>query len=250
MKIIFAKEILTIIVLLYAYPYTYSSVLSRKTNSKSELSCISIDSNNNLLKTQDSVWVNIFNGKNLEGWSLYNSDEKPQWLVQDTILFSPGGNGNIVTDSIFENFELEIEWKINLGGNSGIFYYVQEKKQYKKISDTGPEFQIIDDVNYPIKILEKQKTGACSDVLSPEKLVSHPPGQWNYTKIIVNKGNIEHWLNGELVLSYSMDSKLWKTAVQESKFSDSDYAKVRKGKIGLQDHGDPIYFRKIRIRKL
>lgn len=204
---------------------------------------------NNSQNSHKSDWIDLFNGKNLKGWHLYNSDELPLWLVHDGIMFSTGGNGDIVTDSEFENFELEVEWRINQGGNSGIFYYVQEGKQYPAIHVTGPEFQIIDDERHP-NILKKQRTGSCSDVLPPIKLVSYPPGEWNYTKIIVNKGDVEHWLNEELVLSYSMDSKSWKAAVEESKFSDLDYAKVRNGKIGLQDHGHPIYFKKIRIREL
>lgn len=192
----------------------------------------------------------LFNGENMDGWHAYNSDEPLRWSVKDGVMFTLGGNGDIVTDSEYQNFELEVEWKINKGGNSGIFYYVQEKDEYKYIWHTGPEFQIIDDMNYPIDLLEKQKTGACSDVLPPTKLTSHSPGEWNSTRIIIFNGNVEHWLNGELVLRYSMDSQLWKDGVEESKFSDLDYAKVRKGKIGLQDHGDPVYFRKIRIRKL
>ena len=116
--------------------------------------------------------------------------------------------------------------------------------------ETGPEFQIIDDLNYPIDLLDKQKTGACSDVLPPIELASNPPGMWNKTSIIVVNGKVEHWLNDRLILTYVMDSEAWRLAVKESKFSKLDYAKVRKGKIGLQDHGDPVYFRKIRIREI
>ena len=123
-------------------------------------------------------------------------------------------------------------------------------EQNNRIWETGPEFQIIDDNNYPIELLEKQKTGACSDVLPPLKLTSNPPGQWNYTRIVVVNGYVEHWLNNQLILTYSMDTEYWEKAVRESKFSEFEYAKIRKGKIGFQDHGNPIYFRKIRILKL
>lgn len=199
---------------------------------------------------KDCEWLNLFNGEDLGGWHMYNSNSAVNWIVEDGVLFTAGGNGDIVTDEEFENFVLEVEWKIEKGGNSGIFYYVIEDEKYKRIWETGPEFQIIDENNYPIELLEKQKTGACSDVIAPSELTSNPPGEWNITRIISKDGNIEHWLNGCLVLSFSIDSEEWKNAFQESKFAEFDYAKIRKGKIGLQDHGDPVFYRKIRICKL
>ena len=245
----FTKVGVLILIPLFMFYHEYSFAFN-ETIPRLESNPSSIGSNNILQETQELCWENIFNGKNLDGWHLYNSDKSVNWSVENGILFSNGGNGDIVTDAEFENFELEVEWKIKEGGNSGIFYCVQEEEQYKYLWHTGPEFQIIDDVNYPANLLEKQKTGSCSDVLPPTKLSSHSPGEWNSTRIIVFNGNVEHWLNGELVLRYSMDSQLWKEAVEQSKFSDLDYAKVRKGKIGLQDHGNPIYFRKIRIHEL
>lgn len=199
---------------------------------------------------KDCDWLNLFNGKDLGGWHMYNSSNAVNWIVEDGVLFTVGGNGDIVTDEEFENFVLEVEWKIENEGNSGIFYYVIEDEKYKTIWETGPEFQIIDENNYPIELLEKQKTGACSDVIAPDKLTSNPPGEWNFTRIISNNGNIEHWLNGHLVLSFSMDSEKWRNAFQDSKFAEFDYAKIRKGKIGLQDHGDPVFYRRVRICKL
>lgn len=199
---------------------------------------------------ENCEWLNLFNGEDLGGWHMYNSNSAVNWVVEDGVLFTEGGNGDIVTDEEFENFVLEVEWKIEKGGNSGIFYYVIEDEKYKRIWETGPEFQIIDENNYPVELLEKQKTGACSDVIAPSELTSNPPGEWNITRIISKDGNVEHWLNGNLVLSFSMDSEEWKNAFQESKFAEFDYAKIRKGKIGLQDHGNPVFYRKIRICNL
>lgn len=196
------------------------------------------------------TWKNLFNGSNTEGWHKYNSSDSVNWIVKDGVLYTPGNKGDIVSDLEFENFELEVEWKIEPKSNSGIFYFVQESERYKWIWETGPEFQIIDDLNYPAKLLEMQKTGACSDVLPPTALASNPPGKWNSARILVMDGNVEHWLNDQLILEYSMNSEEWKSSVAESKFSELDYAKTQKGKIGLQDHGGPVYFRKIRIREL
>lgn len=206
----------------------------------------------NLLEslTNRSNWEVLIHENYSDIWHEYNSEKPANWAVKDGILYTTGGNGDIVTNKEYGNFELEVEWKIKKGGNSGICYYVVEGEKYKNMWETGPEFQIIDENNYPIELLEKQKTGSCSDVLPPTELASNPPGDWNHTRIVAKNGNIEHWLNGKLILSFSMDSVEWKNAVQESKFSKFDYAKVRKGKIGLQDHGNPVYYRKIRIRKL
>lgn len=195
-------------------------------------------------------WTDLFDGKTTTGWHGYLSKAPIGWEVRAGILFTSGGNGDIVTDREFTDFELIVEWKIEAGGNSGIFYHVQENPQYPRMYETGPEFQIIDENNYPMELLEKQKTGACSDVLAPKVLKSNFPGNWNTTRIKVKKGKVEHWLNGYKVLQFSMNTSKWKKQVKLSKFADLDYAKVRGGKIGLQDHGNPVYFRTIRIREL
>jgi len=203
-----------------------------------------------LVDAQESHWEMLFDGKTKTGWHTYLTNQPIEWEVNDGILFTPGGKGDIVTDQDYKNFELELEWMIERGGNSGIFYHVQEDAKYPRIHHTGPEFQIIDDVNYPVLLLENQKTGSCSDVLPPKHLNSNPPGSWNKTTIKVIDGHVEHWLNGIKILDFNMNSRKWKKEVKNSKFKDFDYAKVRGGKIGLQDHGDPVYYKYIRIKNL
>lgn len=200
--------------------------------------------------TQINDWKYLFNGKDTSGWHNYLSGKPIEWEVNNGILCTPGGKGDIVTDKDYENFILEVDWKIEKGGNSGIFYHILEDGKYKSMYETGPEFQIIDEENYPGELLEKQKTGSSSDVLAPDFLNSNRVGKWNHTKIKVLNGNVEHWLNGKKILEFSMDSKRWKDKVKDSKFANSDYAKVRKGKIGLQDHGTKVCFKLVRIKEL
>jgi len=185
------------------------------------------------------------------GWHTYLGGAVEGWKVKDGVLFTPGKQGDIVTDAIYENFELSLEWKIESQGNSGVFYNVVEEPENKRMHETGPEFQIIDDVNYPQELTEQQKTGALSDVIAPNALVSKKPGEWNHTKIVVNNGAAEHWLNGKKILTYDLKSDALQAKIAESKFSTlPSYAKSLKGRIGLQDHGGPVYYRNIQIKVL
>lgn len=194
-------------------------------------------------------WELLFDGTSTNGWHNYLQTTLEGWQVEDGILFTPGKQGDIVTDREFENFEISLDWKIEDQGNSGVFFHIVEDPKYKRIHETGPEFQIIDNENYPAELTESQKTGANSDVKAPTVAAANAPGSWNSTRISVNQGQVEHWLNGQKILEYDMDSPEWKQLVADSKFADMDYAKIRKGRIGLQDHGGPVYFRNIKIRE-
>lgn len=194
-------------------------------------------------------WQLLFNGKTTDGWHNYLKDGIEGWEVKEGVLLTPGKQGDIVTDQEYENFELVAEWKIEEQGNSGIFYHVVEDPAYPRMHETGPEFQIIDEANYPQELTENQKTGANSDVLAPTSLASKPPGEWNHTRISVQQGKVEFWLNGEKIITYDMESPEWQQLVADSKFAPMDYAKVRKGHIGLQDHGGPTAFRNLKIKE-
>jgi translation elongation factor P/translation initiation factor 5A len=195
-------------------------------------------------------WQLLFDGKTTNGWHTYLQDKVEGWQVKDGVLYTPGKQGDIVTDKEFQNFELIAEWKIQEQGNSGIFYYVVEKPEYKRIYETGPEFQIIDDENYPQELTDKQKTGANSDVQAPSAFVSKRPGEWNRTRILVNQGHVEHWLNGQKIIEYNFNSPEYKQRVANSKFASMDYGKIKKGRIGFQDHGRPVAFCNIKIKEL
>jgi hypothetical protein len=195
-------------------------------------------------------WELLFDGVSTQGWHSYLGDNTTGWQVEGGLLYTEGGNGDIVTDAEYEDFELLVDWKIEDQGNSGVFYHVIEDPEYPRIHHTGPEFQLIDDKNYPQELMDNQKTGAISDVKAPTVLASKAPGEWNHTRILVQKGHVAHWLNGKKIVEAEFDSPEWKDLVAKSKFAAFDYAKVRRGHIGLQDHGDAVAFRTIKIREL
>lgn len=195
-------------------------------------------------------WKLLFDGKSTAGWHNYLKDDVKGWQVKDGILFTEGKNGDLVTDQLYENFELTADWKIKEKGNSGIFYYVIEDKKYARIHMTGPEFQIIDDVNYPQQLQENQKTGSISDVKAQTILASNPVGEWNSTRIVVKNGQVTHYLNGKKVVESKINSPEWNDLVKASKFAVFDYAKVLKGSIGIQDHGGYVGYKNMKIRTL
>jgi hypothetical protein len=206
---------------------------------------------------EDSV-IQLFNGTNLEGWHGFNkTGAVTNWIVQDGALVCLGAaegdtGGDIVTDKEFDNFELSWEWKVDKGSNSGVMYHVVEDKKYKAPYETGPEYQIIDDIGFPGKLEEWQKAGADYAMNLPnDKKQLKPVGEWNSSKIIFNKGHVEHWLNGEKIVEFEKGTEKWKKEKSEGKWKDfPDYGSVNKGKIALQDHGNKAYFRNIVIKEL
>jgi arylsulfatase A len=198
----------------------------------------------------DGKWDLLIKDNSTTGWHTYLKDSVIGWKVEDGILYTPGKQGDIVTNNVYENFDLSLEWKINDQGNSGVFYNVVERPEYKRMYETGPEFQIIDDVNYPEVITERQKTGSLSDVIAPSTSTVKKTGEWNLTRILVDNGHVEHWLNGKKILEYELWSKDIKEKIANSKFAKSDYAQAKRGHIGLQDHGNPVHYRNIKIKVL
>ncbi len=195
-------------------------------------------------------WQLLFDGKTTAGWHNYLKEGISGWQVEDGILFTPGKSGDIVTDDEYSNFELKADWKITGKGNSGIFYFVVEDPVNQRIHQSGPEFQIIDNNNYPQKLEENQVTGSASDVLKPLTDATNPVGEWNTTYITSVNGKIQHWLNGKKILEFDINSPEWKAAVAKSKFASFNYAQVLKGRIGLQDHGNYVAYRNVKIRPL
>ena len=200
-------------------------------------------------------WKILFDGKSTKGWHNYNKkDVSKEWKAENGVLEMAGkGAGDLVSDDEFENFEFQLEWKISEGGNSGIMYLVNENQNYDAPWRTGPEMQILDNDKHPDAKEGKngnRKAGSLYDLI-PANSAPKKVGEWNKVKIIVNKGKVEHWFNDKKVVAYDLNSDEFKNLVKNSKFNSMpDFAKFRKGRIALQDHGDKVWFRNIKIKNL
>ena len=203
-------------------------------------------------------WISLFDGKTLKGWHGFNQTGPiKNWAIEDGAMVCLGAaadahGGDIVSDQAFGNFELKWEWKISKGGNSGVMYHVLEDKKYKAPYETGPEYQMIDDVGFPQKLEDWQKTGADYAMnIANDKKKLKPVGEWNTSSIVFNKGHVEHWLNGQKIVEFEAWSDKWKKERAEGKWKDyPDYGIAKSGLIALQDHGNKAYFKNILIRIL
>ncbi len=201
---------------------------------------------------QKGKTVKLFDGKTTNGWHTWHETTVKGWHVMDGVLMSNGGNGDLVSDKEYGDYELSFEFKAAPKGNSGVIYKVLETPEMKSSYMSGPEYQIIDDKNYPGKIKDTQKTAANYDMQPANDLtIVKPAGEWNKGMILVKDNHVEHWLNGKKVVEYEYGSTDWQAMVAKSKFADWDFAKAHaKGKIALQDHGDMVSFRNIKIKEL
>ena len=207
---------------------------------------------------QQGKWISLFDGTSLKGWHGFNKTGTiPNWDIEEGAMVCLGAaadahGGDIVSDKSFENFELKWDWKISREGNSGVMYHVVENKKYEAPYETGPEYQLIDDVNFPQVLEEWQKAGADYAMnVTNEKKKLKPVGEWNTSKIIFNKGHVEHWLNGEKIVSFQAWNSEWEKKKKEGKWKDyPDYGLAKSGFIALQDHGNKVYFKNIMIKVL
>ena len=205
------------------------------------------------LQAQKGRWKVLFDGKSTNAWRGFRQETFPDksWRVEEgtltTIVGAP--SIDIVTREKYGNFELQLEWKIAPGGNSGIIYLVSE--DFDQTWKTGPEMQVLDDAKHRDGKDPKTSAGALYALIAPVNKKLKPVGQWNKVRILVNQGHVEHWLNGDKLLDYQLDGEQLKPLVAASKFKDFPrFAQNREGYVALQHHGDQVWYRNIRIRSL
>ena len=218
----------------------------------------SAKSDTSKMNTTTGSEVSLFDGKTLNGWHGYNkTGEVKNWTIEDGSLVCLGAaegdtGGDLVSDKVFENFELTWDWKITKGGNSGVMYHVVENAKYKAPWETGPEYQMMDDNGWPDKLEDFQTTGADYAMMAAnDKKKVKAVGEWNTSKILFNKGHVEHWLNGEKILEFQSGNHEWSNKKAAGKWKDyPDYGVAGNGRIALQDHGHKAYFKNIVIKEL
>lgn len=204
-------------------------------------------------KEKKEGWVLLFDGTTMNGWRAYQNKEIDGWDVKNGELYCKEEGvtkrADLITSNKYENYELQIDWKITPKKNSGIIYMVTEGKGPSY--ESGPEYQLIDDLGYPEKISDKQLSGANYDMHAPAAKVSKPAGEFNHTKIVINKGHVEHWLNGIKVVDYQLWTPEWEQTKANSKWKDvKQYGMSKSGHIALQDHGGGVAFKNIKLKQL
>jgi hypothetical protein len=196
-------------------------------------------------------WKLLFDGKAISGWHVYQKKGTTTgWSIVNGELTRTAEGGDLVTDDQYADFELSIDWKIAPKGNSGIFYRGLETEE--RIYYTAPEYQVLDNDGHPdAKNGPDRFSGANYDLIPPSKNVCHPADQWNSTRILVKGAHVEHWLNGEKVVEYEFWTPEWKALVANNKFKAwPSYGMAKTGHIALQDHGNTVAFKNIKIRVL
>lgn len=213
-------------------------------------------------KEKEEGWILLFDGVNTDSWKGYNSDQFPEkgWQVKDSLLMveatgteEEGYGGDIITREQYGDFELKLDFKLSPQGNSGIIYLVKEEENTPSWHN-APEYQLLDNQYYEENgdiPMDKHRTGDAYDVIASTKDAMNPVGEWNEAMIRVKDGLVEHWLNGEKVVEYTLQSPEWKEIVAKSKFAEyPGYGMAEKGHIGIQDHGHQLWYRNIKVRLL
>ena len=198
-------------------------------------------------------WKLLFDGNTTKGWRMYQNTPSDGWeVVQGELISKKEGvtkRADLITADQYDNFELVLDWKVEKGANSGVIYRALEND--KPSFESGPEYQLIDDNGYVDKLEDWQKSGADYAMHAPSTLAAKPVGEYNRTKIVVNKGHVEHWLNGAKVVEFELWTPEWKQLKEQGKWKDAkDYGMAKKGYIALQDHGGGVRFKNIKIRNL
>lgn len=210
-------------------------------------------------KEKKDGWVLLFDGKTTEGWKGFKQAGVPgSWKIEDGALFldtdakkAGASGGDLITVGEYENYELQIDWKISEGGNSGIIFGVQDEAKYGATYSTGPEMQVLDDDKHSDGKIHKHNSGDLYDLIAAPARYTKPVGQWNTAKIIKKDNKLTLILNGKVTAETTMGTDEWKKLIAGSKFKTWDgFGAFAKGHIALQDHGNKVWYKNIKLRQL
>ncbi len=229
---------------------------------KKNSTCIAADNQLTAEEVKDG-WILMFNGQTSDGWRGYNKPAFPDsgWVIEDGTLRCVGSGkgeaggkgGDIIFDKKFKDFNLKLDWKISEGGNSGIFYLAQELSN-EPVWKSACEMQILDNEKHIDGKLGKdgnRQAGSLYDLIPAKPQNAKPAGEWNTVEIIVYQGTVVHKMNGETVLEYHLETPDWNKMIAESKFKEfPEFGKYKEGFICLQDHGNDVWYKNIKIKSL
>ena len=212
-------------------------------------------------KEKAEGWKLLFDGKSLKGWHKYGTDSIGKaWVINDKSIhlevsdkkdWQTKNGGDILSTNEFANFHLKVDWRISKDGNSGIIFNVHEDPaQYKYPWMTGPDMQVLDNDGHPDAKIIKHRAGDLYDLLTSIETVKKY-GQWNHAEIISDNGSLKFYLNGVKVVETTMWDDAWRSMIAKSKFHEfPGFGTYKKGKLCLQDHGNNVWFRNIKIKEL
>ncbi|HEX8333864.1 MAG TPA: DUF1080 domain-containing protein [Segetibacter sp.] len=233
-------------------------------NSSNVTTSTSMDKQANTLtaKEKKEGWKLLFDGTTTTGWHTYGYNAVGNaWTVEDGTLrinsakkkeWTPNENRDIVTNDEYDNFHFAVDWKISTKGNSGIIFYVHEDKaKYKNTYQTGPEMQVLDNDGHPDGKIIKHRAGDLYDLISSSSEPVKVVGEWNHAEIKSLNGKLDFYLNGQHIVNTTLWDDAWKKLVAGSKFKSMPAFGIhKKGRIALQEHGDDVWYRNVKIRKL
>ncbi|RAJ10738.1 uncharacterized protein DUF1080 [Chitinophaga skermanii] len=213
--------------------------------------------NNQLTKKEKKAgWQLLFDGTSTKGWHSYNKTTVGEgWKIEDgaLVLDKKEGEkgGDLTTDAEYTNYEFQVDWKISEGGNSGIIFGVKEDAKYGAPYLTGPEMQVLDDAKHADGKIYKHNSGDLYDMIASAQKAAKPVGEWNTAKIVKDHNKLSLYLNGVKTVETVIGSNEWKELVAGSKFKKWEgFGAFETGKIALQDHGDKVWYRNIKIKVL
>ncbi|MFT3756425.1 MAG: DUF1080 domain-containing protein [Pseudoxanthomonas sp.] len=200
---------------------------------------------------QDDGWKLLFDGKDLSQWRNFKQDGlSDKWGIEDGAIKLTGkGGGDILTKARYQDFELKLDWKIAEGGNSGIFVLADETGE--QIYSHAPEIQILDNERHPDNKLATHLSGSLYDMIASPAASHRAAGEWNHVRILLHRDQLTIWQNGVQTASVKIHGPQWQQLVAASKFANwPGFAANRSGHIGLQDHGDVVWFKNLKIKEL